>query len=70
MEESSGNTVSMSVWSEPLILRSPHLAGFSKAIPGTRVCFCSFPRFGVLASSTWQSPLILLPLYEMLHHLL
>lgn len=50
----------MSFWSEPLILDGPHLAGFSRAVSGTGVCFCSFPHFGVLDSSTWQSPLTLL----------
>lgn len=70
MVEPSGNTVSMSVWSESLILCDPPLAGFSRAIPGTGVCFCSFPHFGILDSSTWQSPLTLLPLCEMLHPLL
>lgn len=70
MVEPSGNTVSMSVWSEPLILCGPHLAGFSTAVPGTGVCFCSFPHFGVLDSSTWQSPLTLISLCEMLHPLL
>lgn len=70
MVEPSGNTVSMSVWSEPLVLHGLCLAGFSRAVPGTGVAFCSFPKFGVLASSTWQSPLTLAPVCEMLHPLL
>lgn len=71
MAEPSGNTVSTAVWSESLTLRGPCSAGFGRALHGTGVRFWDCPRFGVLASPIWQSPLApLLQLCEMLHPLL
>lgn len=48
MAELSGNTVSITVWSETSTLQSPCPAGFSRALPSTRGCFWGCPRLGFL----------------------